>query len=498
MKKLIRTLRSRTRFTRRTFRPTRSHDCATLSDLPSEILLLIFSFCITPTPLGQQPFWLRDIPSHVLVSPYNNTVGPSEQRGEQVRIAKILSLVCRRTWTVFMPVIWSWFHCSNLGNMIALDNACASDRELGSCVQYLELKLRNLGVSGLPDMLSFGIEPIWPKLTSLHSLTLTLSPNIPCPQRLAEQLQNTPTLRSLHLRVYGFNFGPHLRALPQLEALFIDVCPPNTYGQTPLLPPVFTTSYPADYTWTGVFNDVVEMVDACIKAGNLKRLGLFVHREMTDAFYQHIAKSPSLSNLLASVHILDPHPGVALGPSIKQLIPPNFSNLSRLSMTLESRTGTETFLRAVGGLPITDLALTSYDWTLLSGASFRAFCATFAKLRRFRLKLWKVSDVVGEPVANGFIDQDAFVQGLASLRYLESFKGPVLLRGRSVGGSLCDAAQRSLDEVVSALKNSGTLSLDVLLHWDLLFDEGNGPRRSHWAPDEPARLGDWKTASTEA
>ncbi|KAF8608061.1 hypothetical protein BDV93DRAFT_602959 [Ceratobasidium sp. AG-I] len=498
MKKLIRTLGTRNRFSRRIFKPTLTLGYATLPDLPSEILLLIFSYCITPTPLIQQPFWLLDIPPHILVSPNNNTREPSEQRGEQVRMAKILSLVCRRTSTVFTPVIWSRFGCSNPGDMIALSNACESERKLGGCVQYIDLKLRYLDGPVLPNMLPFELAAIWFKLTSLHSLTLTLPPNGPCPQWLAEQLQNIPTLRSLHLHVYGSNIGPQLRALPQLEALFIDVCPPDTYGQTPLLPPRVTTSYSADHAWTGVFNDVVDMVDACVKNGNVKRLGLLVHREMTDAFYRHIEKSPSLSSLLASAQISDPDSSVALGPSLKHLAPSNFSSLSRLCLTLESRTGTRAFLRAAGGLPITDLALISYDWTLLSGTVFRDFCATFEKLRRFRLKLWKVSNTVGEPVPNGFIDQNAFVQGLTSLKHLEAFKGPVLLRGRTVGGVLDGTAQKSLHEVVLALKNSGTLSPDLMLHWHLLFDEGNGPRQAHWVPDEPVKLGDWKTACTRA
>ena len=85
------------------------------------------------------------------------------------------------------------------------------------------------------------------------------------------------------------------------------------------------------------------------------------------------------------------------------------------------------------------------------------------------------------------------MQGLVSLRFLESFKGPVLLQGRSVRGSLCDVAQKSLHEMVSALKNSGTLSPDLLLHWHLLFDGGHGPRQAHWVPEEPVRLADWET-----
>ncbi|KAF8608056.1 hypothetical protein BDV93DRAFT_519127 [Ceratobasidium sp. AG-I] len=497
MKKLIRTLGTRNRFSRRIFKSALTHSYTTLPDLPSEVLLLIFSYCITPTPLSRQSFWLLNIPPHIPFSPNNNPVEPSEQRGEQVRMAKILSLVCRRTWTVFTPFIWSWFGCSNPGDMLSLSNACESERELGSCIQHLDLKLTYLDGAAPPNMLPFELAAIWFKLTSLHSLTLTLPPKYPCPQWLAKQLQDIPTLRSLHLRVYESSLGPHLRALPQLEALFIDVCPPDTNEQTPLLPPTAATSYPTNHTWTGVFNDVVDMVDACVKDGNVKRLALFVNREMTDAFYRHVGKSPSLSNLLASAQISDPNSSVAPGPSLKHLVPSNFGSLSRLSLTLESQAGTEAFLRAAGGLPITNLALISYDWTLLSGTVFRNFCATFPKLRRLRLKLWKLSKAAGGPVANEFVDQDAFVPGLTSLKYLEAFKGPVLLRGRTIGGLLDGAAQKSLHEVVSALKNSGTLSPDLMLFWHLLFDEGNGPKQAHWVPDEPVRLGDWNTAFTQ-
>ncbi|KAF8608057.1 hypothetical protein BDV93DRAFT_519128 [Ceratobasidium sp. AG-I] len=488
MKKIIRTLKSRTQSSRLIFRsaPILTRGYATLPDLPSELLLQILSYCITPTPLSRQPFWLLDITPHVLLSPYNNTTEPNEQRLEQVQMAKSLSLVCRRTWSVFVPFVWSCFCCSNPVAFTDLMNACASERDLGSYIQHLDLRLQFLERLLPTDTLCFQLAAVWPKLTSLRSLTLALTPNYPCPYWLAEELRDIPTLQSLHLIIRGSRLGTQLRALPLLEALFVEV-------QPPVIKPNSNTAYP---DLTGLFNNAVEMFDACVEAGNVKHLGLFVHGKLTSSFYQHFGKSTRPPNLSAPIQIPDPGHNVAPILSIKQLIPSNLSSLSRLSLTLESHRGTEAFLRAAGGLPITDLALRSYDWSLLSGTVFRDFCATFSKLRRLRLKLWRAINGVGEPVANGFIDQDAFVQGLTSLKCLEAFKGPVLLRGRTIGGLLDGAAQKSLHEVVSALKGSGTLSPDLMLHWHLLFDEGNGPRQAHWVPDEPVRLGDWKTAYT--
>ena len=137
MKKIIRSLKSRTQSSRLTRRPASilSHGYANLPDLPTEILLQILSYCITPTPLRLQPFWLLDVTPHVLLSPNHNTVEPSEQHLEQVRMANILSLVCRRTWSVFAPSVWSQFRCSNPMALTDLTNACTSGRELGSYVQ---------------------------------------------------------------------------------------------------------------------------------------------------------------------------------------------------------------------------------------------------------------------------------------------------------------------------------------------------------------------------
>ena len=141
MKKLIRTFGSRTRSSPPIFLSApiviRSHVHVTtnLPDLPSEILLQILSYCMMPVPLIQQAFWSPYITPQILLSSNNASVEPSKQRGEQVRMAKILSLVCRRTWSVFMPLVWSWFGCSNPVALMNLTNACEGERELGGYVQ---------------------------------------------------------------------------------------------------------------------------------------------------------------------------------------------------------------------------------------------------------------------------------------------------------------------------------------------------------------------------
>ena len=90
------------------------------------------------------------------------------------------------------------------------------------------------------------------------------------------------------------------------------------------------------------------------------------------------------------------------------------------------------------------------------------------------------------------------MQGMASLKSLEAFKGPVLFRRRYIGESVYDDARKSLDEVVVALRASGTLSPDLMLKWHMCFDEGYGPAQLDVVPVEPVRLGDWKFASTRA
>ncbi|KAF8608055.1 hypothetical protein BDV93DRAFT_602954 [Ceratobasidium sp. AG-I] len=464
-----------------------------LLDLPSEILLHVFSCLMTPAPLSRQPFWLLDITPHALLSPSSNTREQREQRREQVLMAKSLSLVCRKAWAVFTPSVWSRFDCSTEVNLVDLKNACASERELGSHIQHLDLELRAFEAEFSSDMLSSDFAAIWPKLTSLYSLTLTLSPGWPCPQWLATQLRDIPALRSLHLNIHGSDLGPHLRALPRLEGLFVEIYHSGKIRHMHSPETSDQISLKVHPDRAGPFDDVFEMVDACVKDGKLKQLGLFAHEEKVDSLCRYLEEPPSLASLLSSVQISDPISSVALGPSIKQPIPSSLGSLSRLSLTLESRKGTEAFLRAMSGLPITDLALRPYDWSLLSGSNFRDFCAIFGKLRRLRLKLTRMLTGVGEPVANGYVDQDAFVQGLTSLKDLEAFKGPVMLRRRNEGGSLHDDAEESLGKLMSALKGSGTLSPDLLLQWHLCMDGEHGPQQFWVVPDEPVRLGDWQT-----
>ncbi|KAF8608062.1 hypothetical protein BDV93DRAFT_504572 [Ceratobasidium sp. AG-I] len=472
-----------------------------LPDLPAEILLQIISYFMTPVPLSQEPFWDRGITPHTLLSPNGNTREQRKLQGEQAWMAKSLSLVCQRMRAVFLPFVWSRFDCSNLIALRELRNACASERELGSYVQHLDLQLGVSEVLFSLDVFSSQLAAVWPRLTSLHSLTLTLSPNNPCQSWLAEQLRDVPTLRSLSLRIYGSSLGPHLRTLPQLETLSIEIHP-DALGLELISQASDPTPREAYHDWTGLFNDVVEMVEACVKDGDVKVLNLFVHWTMVHSFYRHVEKSPSLSSLLALVQNSNQNTSVALGPSIRQFVPSNLNNLSRLSLTLESQMGAGPFLRAAGGLPITDLALTSYDMSLLSGTVFRDFCATFGKLRSLRLKLRNPSIGVGGgggPIEDEFIDQNAFVQGLASLKNLEAYKGPVLLRRRILDRrSSKGAAQESLDEVIRALRESGALSPDFLLQLHVWLNGVYGPKEFWTIPHEPVKLGDWKSEFTRA
>ena len=88
------------------------------------------------------------------------------------------------------------------------------------------------------------------------------------------------------------------------------------------------------------------------------------------------------------------------------------------------------------------------------------------------------------------------MQGLVSLRHLEAFKGPVLFRRQGARGSSYNIARKCLDEVVLSLRMSGTLSPDLLVQWNMCFDEGSGPKQLEVVPTEPVRLGDWKFVPT--
>ena len=90
------------------------------------------------------------------------------------------------------------------------------------------------------------------------------------------------------------------------------------------------------------------------------------------------------------------------------------------------------------------------------------------------------------------------MQGLVSLRYLEAFKGPVMLRRRDEEEPLHSAAKESLNEVMLALKNAGTLSPNLLLQWHLCLDGELGPQQFWVVPYEPVKLGDWNSASAWA
>ncbi|KAF8608058.1 hypothetical protein BDV93DRAFT_504569 [Ceratobasidium sp. AG-I] len=463
VKKVFKFIRSLLRKSSDTSNVSSLNVVTNLPDLPAEILLQILFYLVAPVSLSHQPFWLPDI---------SNTMEQKMQRGEQVWVARTLSMVCQRTRRVFLTLLWSWFDCSSAVAVRNLRNACTSERELGGHIH-----------------LSCQFAAVWLKLTSLRSLSLTLSHKRPCHQWLADQLRDIPTLRSLRLRIYGSGLGPHLRALPQLEMLSVEIHPPSVDDLTPKT---------RRCDWIGLFNDVIDMIDACVKDGNVKSLGLFINTTIVASFYRHVGKSSSLSSLSAPVLILDTDSSIIPAPPTKKLSPSNLSGLTRLSITLRSQMGTESFLQAMGGLPITDLALHLNDLNLFSGTAFRDFCFMFERLRRLRLKLENPPIPAGgrATVMEGLVDQDALVQGLASLRHLEAFKGPVLFRRQTATGSSYDIARGRLDEVVLALKASGMLNPDLLLQWHLCFDEGNGPKQLEVVPAEPVRLGDWKFALT--
>ena len=264
--------------------------------------------------------------------------------------------------------------------------------------RHLDLRLAVLSAPFPLRSLSSQFALVWLKLRSLRSLSLTLSHKRPCHQWLADQLRYIPTLRSLRLRIYGSGLGPHLRALPQLEVLAIEIHPPNAHDPTLKM---------GHHDWIGLFNDVVDMIDACVKYGSVKDLRLFVNTTMVTSFYRHIEKSPLLFSLSASAPISNTDSNIVTVPSINKLVSSNLSDLSRLSLTLRSHTGTEAFLRAVGGLPITDLALHLNDLSLFSGTAFRKFCSMFGRLRRLRLKLENPSILAGgrATIMEALVDQ---------------------------------------------------------------------------------------------
>ncbi|CEL61553.1 hypothetical protein RSOLAG1IB_10116 [Rhizoctonia solani AG-1 IB] len=103
--------------------------------------------------------------------------------------------------------------------------------------------------------------------------------------------------------------------------------------------------------------------------------------------------------------------------------------MTSLSISLESQLGTESFTRALSGMPITDLALVLYDHALLSATEFEKLCMAFRGLRRLKLKLRAPSITVGGGLPGQFsADIEPISRGLSSLPYLNSYRGPLMIK----------------------------------------------------------------------
>ncbi|CCO35866.1 O-methylsterigmatocystin oxidoreductase Short=OMST oxidoreductase [Rhizoctonia solani AG-1 IB] len=161
------------------------------------------------------------------------------------------------------------------------------------------------------------------------------------------------------------------------------------------------------HNWSTLFNDLAELIDSC---KNVTRLSWHVHWTMVHAFYRHTSFEGTPS------------------PAIKRIstFPPFMTSLS---ISLESQLGTESFTRALSGMPITDLALVLYDHALLSATEFEKLCMAFRGLRRLKLKLRAPSITVGGGLPGQFsADIEPISRGLSSLPYLNSYRGPLMIK----------------------------------------------------------------------
>ncbi|KAG8737637.1 hypothetical protein FRC10_007979 [Ceratobasidium sp. 414] len=181
---------------------------------------------------------------------------------------------------------------------------------------------------------------------------------------------------------------------------------------------------------------------------------------------------------------------------IKHINISSLNNLSRLSLSLESQMGTQQFLDAVGGTPLTDLAFTAYDFKLLNGTVFRVFSGAFPNLKRLRIELRMPSITVGGgtgSMAEGLVNEDEFIKGITSLRYLEAYKGPILFqRQNSVEAhhSLRVQVKASLAKLLKALRATGAVNPEALFQWHIWSDGVFGPKEYMTLPDTgPEALG---------
>ncbi|KAG8680700.1 hypothetical protein FRC11_002109, partial [Ceratobasidium sp. 423] len=362
-----------------------------LPDLPVEIILQILSYFGPPIV---DLFWQRGITPQTLI-PFSLSLD-NKSRSAQIENAKCLGLMVWRAIS------------STFGTNIRYMRLTVSSRELAIQLPYIPL-----------EELESQFKIIWPHLTSLQTLTLTLTPAYGCPSWLATQLKSIPSLQTLRLRVMGDSIGSYLRELPNVRNLYIEIYPPDVEDREtdPLGPgpPMGMgarqeVSREAYHSWSTLFNDLTALIESC---ENVARMGWHVHWTMAHAFYRHTSSQGGLPDS---------------GPLIKciSVFPPL---LTSLSLSLESQLGTEPFVRALGGLPITDLALVSYDHLLLLGTEFENFCKAFGKLRRLKLKLRAPSITIGGSSLSRFpVDMEPIVRGLSSLPHLRSYRGPILIK----------------------------------------------------------------------
>ncbi|KAG8773534.1 hypothetical protein FRC12_002485 [Ceratobasidium sp. 428] len=338
----------------------------------------------------------------------------------------------------------------------------------------MSLRLQITDKSLPTDLLPNRFEAIWPRLTSLRSLTLVFTSASSCPAWLAGQLQSISTLQTLRLCIFGNSLGPHLRAPSQLQNLHIEIHPPDLDGRishwaAPNEP--VEVSREAYHDWTDLFNDVSDLINENCSGYDLKRITWFIHWTMVHSFYKHMKQRSS-------------------EPSMTKYINASFLNsLSHLSLTLESQMGTRPFLDAVGGLPLTDLAFTAYDLSLLNGTVFRVFCSTFPELRRLRVSLRAPSITVEDGIgsmAEGFANEDEFIKGLISLRHLRAYKGPILFqRQNSVEAHhpLRSQLTVSLARLLRLLRETGMISPRTLFQWHVWSDGVYGPKQYMILPE---------------
>ncbi|CUA77866.1 hypothetical protein RSOLAG22IIIB_06839 [Rhizoctonia solani] len=214
---------------------------------------------------------------------------------------------------------------------------------------------------------------------------------------------------------------------------------------------------------------------------NVVRMGWHIHWTMVHAFYQH-ANAKSVAPNSSSLHVRQ-----------ISVLPPF---LTSLSISLESQLGTEPCVRALSGLPITDLALVSYDHLLLLGPEFEKFCKAFGNLKRLRLKLRAPSITVnGSSPEQSLIDTESIARGLSSLPHLRSYRGPIVIKRpeptdpRVASSALIQkTVKATLVELAGRLEAKG-VSPDVLFQWCMWVDGKYGPKEFEMVPqDGPRRL----------